>query len=193
MARRIGPRACFVAAFAVASFSCARESYPARSVRPPLLDAPAGEPRADPEPALAEIGPLDPDDLGQRVLLAGERIAFVEKRVMKAGCWDFVNLVYNEAGFPAKARRVVFRGKRSGPYAGPELLRPGDWVMHVNREAANIEHSSIFVRWIDVARRRALALDYVGMKRPATGRLSRHDYSRIYMVIRPKEAKAAAR
>jgi hypothetical protein len=184
---RIGCKAWLAVALA-ASASCAKE----RPAGPPVRYVSATPPRIDraADTALAEMGPLDPDDLGQRVLLAGERIVFVEKRVMKGGCWDFVNLVYNEAGFPAKARRVVFHGKRTGPYARPELLRPGDWVMHVNREAANVEHSSIFVRWIDASKHRALALDYVGMNRRVPGRLSRHDYSRVYMVLRPKEPKA---
>jgi hypothetical protein len=135
------------------------------------------------------MGPLDPSDPGQRVLFAGQHMAFVEKRVAKGGCWDFVNAVYNEAGFPQKQRRVVFGSKRTGPFAKPESLRPGDWIMHVNREAANIEHSSIFVRWIDFSARTALALDYPGMSRPVPGRLSRHDYSRVYTVLRPKPAK----
>jgi hypothetical protein len=139
--------------------------------------------------AQAEIGPLDASDAGQRVLLTGVKIVFVEKRVMKGGCWDFANAVYTEAGFPQKQRKVVFQGTKKGPWAKAALLRPGDWIMHVNREAAGVEHSSIFVRWIDLSARTALALDYAGMNRPAPGRLSRHDYSRVYTVLRPKDVK----
>jgi hypothetical protein len=152
----------------------------------PVPDAPSADPEAS--SARAEMGVLYASDPGQRVLLSGEKIAFVEKRIMKGGCWDFVNAVYADAGFPAKQRRVVFQGKKKGPFAKAELIQPGDWIMHVNQEAAGIEHSSIFVRWIDRAAHRALALDYVGGNRPAPGRLSRHDYSRVYTVLRPKTA-----
>jgi hypothetical protein len=177
--------------------SCAREDNTAGPVGPvqaPAAYAPAPAPEAPPpdpyaSAALAEIGPLDAIDPGQRVLLTGEKIAFVEKRVMTGGCWDFANAVYAEAGFPQKQRRVVFQGKKKGPFAKADVLRPGDWIMHVNREAAGIEHSSIFVRWIDLPSRLALTLDYAGMNRPTPGRLSRHDYSRVYTVLRPKEVK----
>jgi hypothetical protein len=175
--------------------SCAREANTTAPVGPALArPAYSSAPEAPPDDpqksaALAEIGALDANDPGQRVLQAGERIAFVEKRIMKGGCWDFVNAVYNDAGFPQKQRRVVFQGRKTGPFANADLLKPGDWIMHVNREAAGVEHSSIFVRWIDPAARVALALDYAGMNRPATGRLSRHDYSRVYTVLRPKEKR----
>jgi len=152
--------------------------------------APAPQP-VDPEvsAAQAEIGPLDPNEPGQRVLLAGEQIAFVEKRVIKGGCWDFVNAVYTAAGFGQKQRRVVFQGKRQGPYAKADLLKPGDWIMHVNLEAGGVEHSGIFVKWVDRARRLALALDYAGMNRPTPGRLSHHQYSQVFTVLRPKAEK----
>jgi len=185
----------FVAAAVVLGASlaaCARERTVAPVQPAPPVYAPApAPPQADPElsAAQAEMGPLDPRDLGQRVLLAGQKIAFVEKRIIKGGCWDFVNAVYTEAGFVQKQRRVVFQGKRQGPYAKADVLRPGDWIMHVNLEAGRVEHSGIFVKWADRARRVALALDYAGNSRPTPGRLSRHEYSQVFTVLRPKAEK----
>jgi hypothetical protein len=197
MIQRRKLRALAAVLLGLAWVSCAREDNttgPVGPPQPPAGYAPAPAPpapSADPfaNAVLAEIGPLDANDPGQRVLLTGEKIAFVDKRVMTGGCWDFVNAVYVEAGFPQKQRRVVFQGTKKGPFAKADVLRPGDWIMHVNQEAAGIEHSSIFIRWIDLHARLALALDYAGMNRPAPGRLSRHDYSRVYTVLRPNEVK----
>lgn len=122
---------------------------------------------------------------GQAVLSAGHRIAIAEKRVIQGSCWDFVNAVYLAAGFPEAGRASVFRGSQAGPYADPSLVRPGDWVMHRNLEYGEVEHSSIFVRWLDRDRSLALTLDYAGMNRNVPGRYSEHRYTKIFAILRP--------
>jgi hypothetical protein len=127
-------------------------------------------------------------DPGRAVIVAGYRMVFEEKRVVRGSCWDFVNAVYETAGFPASSRRTVFQGKQGGPYADPDLLQPGDWVMHRNLEYGEVEHSSIFVQWTDKARRLAQTLDYAGMNRSVTGRISQHRYTKIFAILRPWQA-----
>jgi hypothetical protein len=124
-------------------------------------------------------------DAGKIVLATGYRIAFEEKRVVTGSCWDFVNAVYDAAGFPGPDRATVFLGSQEGPYADPAVLQPGDWVMHRNLEFGEIEHSSIFVQWIDRENCVARTLDYAGMNRNVTARLSEHRYAKVFAILRP--------
>jgi hypothetical protein len=138
--------------------------------RPPAYRPPAARPTDGP---------------GQEVLAAGHRIAVVEKKVIQGSCWDFVNAVYHAAGFPERDRVPVFLGKQAGPYADPSTIQPGDWVMHRNLEYGEIEHSSIFVQWLDSERFVALTLDYAGMNRTVPGRYSEHRYGKVFAILRP--------
>ena len=125
-------------------------------------------------------------DPGQNVLAAGYRMAFEEKRIVTGSCWDFVHAVYNEAGYPDGNRTTVFHGMQEGPYADPEQLQPGDWVMHWNMEymGGKITHSSIFVEWKDRGRHIAKTLDYAGMNRNVTGRFTEHKYEKVFGIVR---------
>ena len=133
--------------------------------------------------------PVFSGEPGSKVVAAGYRIACEEKRIIKGSCWDFVNVVYNEAGYPQKWRTTVFEGKREGPYADPDLLKPGDWVMHWNLEytKVNYEHSSIFVEWKDREGRVAKTLDYAGLDRLVPGKYTYHSYLKIFGITRPKQ------
>lgn len=126
------------------------------------------------------------DVRGKKVLNTAYRMAFVEKKVFSGSCYDFINAAYNQAGFTAKLRKTVFSGSRKGPYADINLFRPGDWVMHINLEFHSVEHSVIFVRWKDKARKIAVTLDYAGMKRREPGKYRDHDLSKVFRLIRPR-------
>ena len=124
---------------------------------------------------------------GQKIIKAGEFIAFEKKRVILGSCWDFINAVYNEAGYTENKRVVVFKGSQNGPYANPGELKAGDWVMHINIEFNNVEHSSIFIRWVDRGRKIAKVLDYAGMNKAQPGGYDEHTYSKIFCIVRPTE------
>ena len=124
---------------------------------------------------------------GERVLKTGYKMAFEDKKVICGSCWDFVDAVYYSAGFPEEKRYEVFKGKTEGPYADVNLLKPGDWVMHINLEFGNVEHSDIFVKWADRGSNIALVLDYAGMNRMETGKERKHDLSKIFGIVRPSE------
>lgn len=147
------------------------------AVQEPLHSAPAGSRE-----------PVNPSEPGQVVLATGMRMVFTDHIALVGSCWDFVNAVYNAAGYPQNRRHTVFRSppgsRQSGPFANLALLRPGDWVMHINYEFGGIEHSGIFVRWLDRTRNLALMLDYVGMHRRATGKLSQHNLARVFAILR---------
>lgn len=129
---------------------------------------------------------------GSKVVETGKRLSFVDKKIFRGSCWTFVEGVYLAAGFPESKRATVFRRTGQGAYADPGLLEPGDWVMHYNLEFGNVDHSSIFVAWVDRARSMARTLDHVGMNRPDPGRYRDHNMSRIFGILRAKAEKAPA-
>lgn len=75
---------------------------------------------------------------------------------MKAGhCWDWVEKIYNAAGFDRKGiyQDLNYEGKDAGSHrAGPNLLdqiQPGDWLFINNKNQSDTHgnHSVIFLGW----------------------------------------------
>lgn len=108
------------------------------------------------------------------------------KQIFTSHCWDFVNEVYNKAGFPNKLRKNVYMAKKEGPYADPELVIPGDWLYITHPNTLN-DHSVLFISWVDSNKKDwANVADYIGGKRPDTGRFHKKDCSQIWGIIRAK-------
>jgi len=124
---------------------------------------------------------------GQKIIKTGEKIAFEQKRAIIGSCWDFINVVYNEAGYPDNKRTTIFKGSQNGPYANPGELKPGDWVMHINLEFHGVEHSSIFISWVDRGRKIAKVMDYAGQNKNQPGGYDEHTYSKIFCILRPTD------
>lgn len=123
---------------------------------------------------------------GRKILETGRELTLAGSEIIRGGCWDFVNAVYNRAGFPQNKRRVIFKGaKKKGPYADIHLFQPGDWLYYVNHWYGRIEHSAIFVDWIDYDQKEALMLSYGGEKRNEPARYIPYDLSNVYYVVRP--------
>jgi len=130
----------------------------------------------------------DADETGRKILMTGREMTIDKHEVVKGSCWDYCNAVYYRSGFPNNktSRVTVFKGsKDNGPYADAKLIKPGDWLYYVNHSYGNIEHSAIFVRWIDFAARSALMLSYGGEKRSDPARYLAYDLSSVYQIIRP--------
>ncbi|MDD5065924.1 MAG: hypothetical protein PHF84_02635 [bacterium] len=123
---------------------------------------------------------------GNTVLWTAYQMAFVEKVIIVGSCYDFINAAYTRAGYPPKLRKTVFTSPKKGPYADIDLIQPGDWFMHINLEFNSVEHSGLFVSWVDKERKIAKTLDYAGMNRKEPGKFRDHDLSRVYRIIRPK-------
>ena len=93
------------------------------------------------------------DPNARMILQTGREMTLDEKAIVIGGCWDYVDAVYTRAGFPRDRRRVVFQGTlENGPYADIDALRPGDWVYHINHSYHDIQHSGIFIQWLDKTR-----------------------------------------
>ena len=74
---------------------------------------------------------------------------------------------------------------RKGPYARVGLIRPGDWLYHVNHSYRNSPHSGIFVRWTNRRRKIARMVSYAGSRRNEPGRYRDYDLSSVYRITRP--------
>lgn len=122
---------------------------------------------------------------GRAVLTKG-RAMVVAGEVVKGSCWDFINALFNRAGFPQKLRQTIFKSKLQGPYVDEALIEPGDWLYFVNHSYNNIEHSGVFVEWTDFAKKEALVLSYTGGNQSKPGRYRKYDLSSVYNILRGK-------
>lgn len=128
------------------------------------------------------------DDTGRKILITGREMTIDKQEIVRGSCWDYSNAVYNRSGFSnnRSGRITVFKGsKDNGPYADAKLIKPGDWLYYVNHSYGNIEHSAIFVKWIDFDAHSALMLSYGGEKRNDPARYLAYDLSNVYRIIRP--------
>jgi len=121
-----------------------------------------------------------------RILDIGMNMALISKTIIIGSCWDFVNEVYKRAGV-ANTKKTIFKSKQKGPYAKPNLVKPGDWVYHINKNYNNIEHSAIFVCWKDFEKKLAITLSYAGMNRSVPASYGTYDLSNIFGIFRPNE------
>jgi hypothetical protein len=122
---------------------------------------------------------------GKIILETGMKMAVVMKNIVQGSCWDFVNEVFNRSEV-AGNKKVVYKSKKSGPYAQADAVQPGDWIYHVNHQFNNIEHSAIFVCWKDVKRRIAITLSYAGMNKKVPAKYGEYNISSIYAIFRPQ-------
>jgi len=120
----------------------------------------------------------------RKVLEAGRALTVHEQAILPGSCWDYANAVYNRAGIKDKKRSIAFKGTKKGPYAPADLILPGDWLHMVNLER-NIEHSVIFVDWIDRSAMEGYVLSYAGEKRQVPARYRSYDLSKVYRIVRP--------
>jgi hypothetical protein len=114
-------------------------------------------------------------------------LALISKTIIIGSCWDFVNEVYKRAGV-SSAKKTIFKSKLKGPYANLKLVKPGDWVYHINKSYNNVEHSAIFVCWKDLDKKLAITLSYAGMKRSVPASYGTYDLSNIFAIFRPIES-----
>lgn len=130
---------------------------------------------------------LEADPKAQRILRTGREMALDEKFIIVGGCWDYVDAVFTRAGFPRGQRKVVFKGTlRNGPYANIDALKPGDWLYHINHSYHGIEHSGIFVKWLNKNRAIGLVLSYRGERSRTPARYKGYDLSNVYRITRAK-------
>ena len=126
------------------------------------------------------------DSVGRLILFKGREMTVINAEILPGGCWDYINHVYNRAGFPTNKRKNIYRSVKAGPYADVELIQYGDWLYYVNHSYGGVEHSAIFVDWVDKENKQALMLSYGGEKRQQPARYLVYDLSSVYQIVRGK-------
>ncbi len=104
--------------------------------------------------------------------------------IVRGSCWDYLNTVFRRAGYPASKRQIVFRQSKSGPYAPASNIRAGDWLYYINHSYGGIEHSGLFVAWVNRRRWQGLILSYGGEHRKQPGRYRVYDLRNVYHISR---------
>jgi hypothetical protein len=122
--------------------------------------------------------------LGQKILQTGYEMALINKTIVRGSCWNFVNEVYQRNGF-ALTKKTIFKSQKSGPFAPSAMVKPGDWIYHINHQFNNIEHSAIFICWKDFAKRIGITLSYAGMNKAVTAKFGEYNLNSIYSIFRP--------
>jgi len=124
--------------------------------------------------------------VGARVLAQAREMTVDRHEILPGSCWDYVDAVYNRAGYPGGKRRTVFKSGTSGPYATAADIQAGDWLYFINHSYNDIEHSSMFVAWADREALQGWLLSYAGERRaePPSYKLYRLDST--YQIVRPQ-------
>ena len=121
---------------------------------------------------------------GESVLKTGREMMLSHTKV-GGGCWDYLNATYRKAGYPLVSLKKVFNGSAQGPFADTGMLEPGDWIYYINHSYYNVQHSGMFVGWIDRSKKIGITLSYAGNNRCEAAKYDRYDLSHVYSVMRP--------
>ena len=119
----------------------------------------------------------------REVISMARKMALNERTIIQGGCWDYLNTVFKRAGV---TRDTVHKGAyKQGPYANSSEIEIGDWLYYINHGYRGIEHSGMFVGWVDEAAKQALILSYAGESRREPARYRVYDLSNVYQIMRP--------
>ncbi len=125
--------------------------------------------------------------VGFKVLEKGYQMAFIKKELIAGSCWDYVNAVYNRMGKEYQKTIILNTNKTEKKYADKTLLKPGDWIYHINYEYGGVEHSAIFVCWKDFEQGTAVTLSYAGRNKKQTARFGVYNLNGVYSIFRLKK------
>ena len=119
----------------------------------------------------------------REVISTARKMALNERTIIKGGCWDYLNAVFNRAGV---SRDTIHKGTYGqGPYASSNEIEVGDWLYYINHGYNGVEHSGLFVGWVDERAKQALILSYAGENRREPARYRVYDLSNVYQIMRP--------
>ena len=119
----------------------------------------------------------------REVVSTARKMALNERTIIQGGCWDYLNAVFNRAGV---SRNTIHKGTYAqGPYASSSEIEAGDWLYYINHGYNGIEHSGLFVGWVDERAKQALILSYACENRREPARYRVYDLSNVYQIMRP--------
>ncbi len=133
--------------------------------------------------SLLERAETQSSPAAREVMSAARIMTLNERMIIQGGCWDYLNAVFKRAGV---TRDTVHKGAyRQGPYANSSDIQVGDWLYYINHGYRGIEHSGMFVGWVDESAKQALILSYAGESRREPARYKVYDLSNVYQIMRP--------
>ncbi len=121
-----------------------------------------------------------------RAILTTSRKMIEVKEVVVGSCWDYINTVYNRADFPDSRRKMILKSKKKGPFANVESIEPGDWLYYINHSFSRVEHSGVFVEWVNRDKKKAVVMSYQGGKNKSPATYKIYDLKNVYTIIRPQ-------
>ena len=106
--------------------------------------------------------------------------------IIRGSCWDYIDTLYTKAGVPRNKRVTIFKSnKQKGPYVTTDTIQPGDWLYFINTSYHNVEHSAVFIRWIDKSKKIGKCISYKGQRANKPARYKNYYLGRVYTIIRP--------
>lgn len=119
----------------------------------------------------------------REVVSTARKMALNERAIIQGGCWDYLDAVFKRAGV---TRDTIHKGTYGqGPYANSRDIEVGDWLYYINHGYNGVEHSGLFVGWVDESAQQALILSYAGENRREPARYRVYDLSNVYQIMRP--------
>lgn len=118
------------------------------------------------------------------ILAKSREMTLYHKEIIEGGCWDYLDAAWTRAGVGRNMRQTVYKSEQGGAYAHVDDLRVGDWIYHINHSYRNIEHSGMFIGWVDKNRNLGLTLSYAGEGRKEPARYKVYDLSSVYNIMR---------
>jgi len=140
------------------------------------------------ELSLIKKAEKEASDEGKVILETGRKMALEDKLIIKGSCWNWINECFNKAGYGTN-KYIAFKSKKSGPYVDQNKIEPGDWLYYINHSYNDVEHSGIFVYWIDYDKKIGMILSYGGESRNAPGRYLPYDLTHVYYITRAGKKK----
>ncbi|MDF1548905.1 MAG: hypothetical protein P1P88_13860, partial [Bacteroidales bacterium] len=120
---------------------------------------------------------------GKTILETGRKMALEDKLIIKGSCWNWINECFIKSGYGTN-KHIAFKSKKSGPYVDQSIINPGDWLYYINHSYYDVEHSGIFVYWVDYKKKIGMILSYGGESRNAPGRYLPYDLTHVYYITR---------
>lgn len=119
-------------------------------------------------------------------ILATGRSMINDGEILVGSCWDYINAVYNRADFPLNKRKTIMKSKKKGPFAKIDRIEPGDWLYYINHSYSRVEHSGVFIGWINRDKKKAVVMSYQGGKNKTPATYKIYDLKNVYHIIRPE-------
>ena len=65
-----------------------------------------------------------------------------------------------------------------------DSIKPGDWLYYINHSYRGIDHSGIFVYWVDKTKKIGMILSYPGRYKRKPGRYKAYDLRNVFYITR---------